>query len=108
MRNLRKVATAALTGVAFNVLATASALAQTYYTYGTDDAAASGIFGAGLLIYCCVLLVGVIIWIALAVWVYKDAKKNNPEQATLWLIVTLLLGLLGVVVYLVAGRNPKK
>lgn len=45
-----------------------------------------------------------VVWILLAVWVYRDAKKRGME-ATLWLLLVLLTGLIGLIVYLIVRRD---
>ena len=51
------------------------------------------------------LIIGLIaVWILLAVWVYRDAKKRGME-ATLWLLVVLLTGFIGLIVYLIVRRE---
>jgi TctA family transporter len=51
------------------------------------------------------LIIGLIaVWILLAVWVYRDAKKRGME-ATLWLLVVLLTGFIGLIVYLIVRRD---
>ena len=42
-----------------------------------------------------------VVWVALAYWVYKDANKRNMDNAVLWAAITFLLGLIGLVIYLV-------
>ncbi len=52
-----------------------------------------------------ILILGLlVVWILLAVWVYRDAKKRGME-ATLWLLVVLLTGFIGLVVYLIVRRE---
>ncbi len=41
-----------------------------------------------------------IIGIALAVWVYKDAKKRDMNAAV-WLLIVLLTGCIGCIIYLI-------
>jgi uncharacterized BrkB/YihY/UPF0761 family membrane protein len=41
-----------------------------------------------------------LVWVALAYWVYKDANKRNMDNAILWAAITFLLGLIGLVIYL--------
>jgi len=51
------------------------------------------------------LIIGLIaVWILLAVWVYRDAKKRGME-ATLWLLLVLLTGIIGLIVYLIVRRE---
>jgi TctA family transporter len=58
------------------------------------------IFG-GIILF----IIGLIaVWILLAVWVYRDAKKRGME-ATLWLLLVLLTGFIGLIVYLIVRRD---
>lgn len=41
-----------------------------------------------------------IISIILAVWVYSDAEKRGMEAA-LWLLIVLLTGIIGLIIYLI-------
>jgi hypothetical protein len=51
------------------------------------------------------LILGLLaVWILLAVWVYRDAKKRGME-ATLWLLLVLLTGFIGLIVYLIVRRE---
>jgi hypothetical protein len=54
---------------------------------------------------CIVCLVVFGIWIALAVWVYKDAKSRGMDNAMLLTIVTIITGVLGLIIYLL--MRPK-
>jgi len=45
-----------------------------------------------------------IISILLAIWVYKDAKKRNMN-AVLWLIIVLIFGCCGCIVYLIVRKK---
>ncbi len=50
-------------------------------------------------------LICLAIWIALALWVYKDAKSRGMDNAVLLTIVTAITGLLGLIIYLL--MRPK-
>jgi hypothetical protein len=54
---------------------------------------------------CVVCLVIFAVWIALAVWVYKDAKSRGMDNAMLLTIVTIITGVLGLIIYLL--MRPK-
>lgn len=41
-----------------------------------------------------------ILGIALAVWVYKDAKKRDMNAAV-WLLIVLITGCIGCIIYLI-------
>jgi hypothetical protein len=81
-------------------------LAQRYdITSTVSDAYGFAGLSFGLVaLYCCVLCVPVIILIVLAAYVYKDAKKNNVENAPLWALLTLITGLIGLLIYFLAIR----
>ncbi|MCF2141214.1 MAG: hypothetical protein K9W44_14235 [Candidatus Lokiarchaeota archaeon] len=54
-------------------------------------------------LYIVLILVAFAINIALCVWVYRDAKSRGKD-GTLWLIVILVGGCLGLIIYLIV-RN---
>jgi len=49
-----------------------------------------------------------IIWLLIGLWAYKDAKSRGDEHAILWFLVVFLLGLIGLIIYLVVGRKERK
>jgi len=60
-------------------------------------------FGAlGFLILLPLILVAVffIVALLLAIWVYKDAKKRDMNAAV-WLLIVLVTGCIGCIIYLV-------
>lgn len=53
-------------------------------------------------------LVGIlvlIVGIALIVWTYSDAQKHSSHPAFLWAIVVFLAPVLGIILYLLLGRD---
>ncbi|MGV9204954.1 MAG: PLDc N-terminal domain-containing protein [Promethearchaeia archaeon] len=56
----------------------------------------SGMFG----IWIAVIVVSCIISIAIAVWVYRDAKERDMNE-TMWLLIILLTGCIGCIIYLI-------
>ncbi len=50
-----------------------------------------------------IFLIFLIIGILLAIWVYKDAKKREMN-AVLWLIIVLIFGCCGCIVYLIVRK----
>ena len=55
-----------------------------------------------------VLLLWLIIaagFLALVYFVYKDAQRNSQHPAFLWAIVVFLAPLLGLILYVLLGRN---
>ncbi len=59
------------------------------------------LFGGLALALC---LVWFVIWILVAVWVYRDAESRGMGGA-LWLIIVILLGLIGLIVYIVVRSD---
>ena len=84
-------------------LALASALAARVLAEPSD-------FGYALLallvfgFFILIIIALFVVWILLAVWVYRDAKKRGME-ATLWLLLVLLTGFIGLIVYLIVRRD---
>lgn len=62
---------------------------------------------------CILPVIMFIIWIVLAIWVYKDAEKRGKSGA-LWLIIVIITGIIGLIIWLVIrppiggepGQNP--
>lgn len=53
----------------------------------------------------CFLIIGLwVIFILIAVWVYRDAESRGMSGA-LWLIIVILLGLIGLIVYLIVRSD---
>jgi hypothetical protein len=49
------------------------------------------------------IIIAAVYWIVallLCIWVYKDAKKRDMN-ATMWLLIVLLTGCIGCIIYLV-------
>lgn len=64
--------------------------------------------GEGIAIFFCfVPLIIFAVHIALAVWVYKDAKKRG-ENEVLWLIVFLAGGIIGLIIWLIVRPDENK
>ncbi|MEM3042940.1 MAG: zinc ribbon domain-containing protein [Thermoplasmata archaeon] len=55
--------------------------------------------------FCLIPIILLIISILIAIWVYKDAESRGMS-GVLWLIVVLLAGIIGLIIYLVV-RKPK-
>lgn len=60
-------------------------------------------FGLGLI--CLIPIIWFIISILLCIWVYRDAESRGMG-GVLWLIVVLIAGIIGLIIYLVV-RKPK-
>jgi apolipoprotein N-acyltransferase len=100
MRRFRSTRLQALALAAGLALAGLPILAFAQDTSGSDAAA-----GVGILFTCFCYLIGLVIEIALTYWVYTDAKKRGNPNAVLWGVLTFFLGLLGLLIYILVGRN---
>jgi hypothetical protein len=45
-----------------------------------------------------------IIWLLIAIWVYRDAESRGMS-GVLWLLIVILLGLIGIIIYLVIRKD---
>lgn len=61
------------------------------------------LWGFGLLV-CLIPVVWFIIAILLCIWVYRDAESRGMN-GVLWLIVVLIAGIIGLIVYLVVRKE---
>jgi cytochrome bd-type quinol oxidase subunit 2 len=91
-RRLRKILTA--------VLLLMLALPLLAQTDAESEAAGAAALAAGG-ISCVIGLVALVVWILIVVWVYRDAKARGMDNAVLWLVIVLITGLLGLIIYLV-------
>ena len=60
--------------------------------------------GAFFAVYFVFIIIVLAINVAVAVWVYRDAEKNGMDGA-IWLIVVLVGGCVGIIVYLIISRD---
>ena len=84
------------------LMATASATIASAQDELTEEEAAA--FGLGLAVCAVIAIIWFIIFIAIAIWVYKDAEKRGSSGA-LWLILVILLGIIGIIIWLIV-RPP--
>lgn len=91
-----------LIGSPFVFLSTAL-LAQTESATPTElsGAAAAGVFGG----VCIFQLILIAIWLFVAIWIMKDAKKRNSPNRTLVTVLGWLVWPVGLIVHLVT--RPK-
>ena len=57
-------------------------------------------------IFCLIPLIWFVIAILLCIWVYKDANSRGMNGA-LWLIIVILTGILGLIIYLLVRAGEK-
>jgi len=60
--------------------------------------------GGGALVLLFGLLT-LLVQLGIIVWIYSDAQRRSDQPAFLWAIVAFLAPLLGLVLYLILGRN---
>lgn len=53
---------------------------------------------------CGLLIAWLVVFILIAVWVYRDAESRGMSGG-LWLIIVILLGLIGLIVYLIVRSS---
>jgi hypothetical protein len=51
-------------------------------------------------LFCAIWVVFFIVWLMVALWVYRDAESKGQSGA-LWLLLVLLTGLIGLIIYLI-------
>lgn len=59
-------------------------------------------FGAFAVLIFAVLMA---VFLGMVVWTYSDAQQNSTQPAFLWAIVVFFAPLLGVVLYMLLGRD---
>jgi hypothetical protein len=61
-------------------------------------------------IFCLIIIIPLIIFIVLAIWVYKDAERRG-SSGILWLIIVFFTGIIGLIIWLVVrppiGGHPQ-
>ncbi|HET6362579.1 MAG TPA: hypothetical protein VFH11_11045 [Gemmatimonadota bacterium] len=70
---------------------------------GSDDAAgcaACGACGAGIGVIIFIFVAILAINIALLVWVARDAKARGMDSSVLWMILVMVTGPIGLIIYL--------
>jgi uncharacterized membrane protein YhaH (DUF805 family) len=68
---------------------------------GTDEGAkaCSACAGCGGL-FLFIVVVGIVLNIALLVWVARDAKARGMDSAVLWMILVMVTSFIGLIIYL--------
>jgi FtsH-binding integral membrane protein len=57
-------------------------------------------------IVCLIPVVWFIVGLLLCIWVYRDAESRGMGGA-LWLIIVLIAGIIGLIIYLVVRKDKK-
>jgi uncharacterized membrane protein YoaK (UPF0700 family) len=59
-----------------------------------------------LAVFCLLPIIWFIVAILLCIWVYRDAESRGMN-GVLWLIVMLIAGIIGLIIYLVVRKEKK-
>lgn len=107
MDKLKKLFLIGLAIIVLSITISNTVAATNPYGYDFDPAAFAAGFGA---LVCGVIIVVCIMWIILAIWVYKDAEKRG-SSGVLWLLIVLITGIIGLIIWFVVrppiGGKPK-
>lgn len=95
MNKTKKLSIIALACILLSLATTSASAADS-----TDTAAFLG-FSA---LICGVLVAVFIVFILIAIWVYRDAEKRG-SSGVLWLIIVIITGIVGLIIWLVV-RPP--
>jgi hypothetical protein len=102
MNNTKNITILAFIGIT-TLIAISGLVNATYeYDYYSDDAWLWG--GLGLAACGIWIIIWFVIFILIAIWVYRDAEKRGSSGA-LWLIVVIILGIIGLIIWLIV-RPP--
>jgi hypothetical protein len=109
MKNIKNLTAASVAALS---LAPIAANAQTYsttYTTSTADTAAGAGLAIGSMIFLGILsIVGLVLfifWILMLVDVFKRTNWKQPNDKTIWIVVVILLGYLGAIIYYFAVKR---
>ncbi len=87
-----------------------SSIVTAYEPYNIDNVDA-GLLGLGVMVIIGIFLAVFIIFILIAIWVYRDAEKRG-SSGVLWLLIVLLTQIIGLIIWLVVrppiGGHPKQ
>jgi uncharacterized membrane protein len=114
MEKLKKLSIIVLAIIVLSIGISSTVTATNPYLddyYGTDPETAGAFFGMAMLTCAIIAIIWFVIWILVAIWVYKDAEKRG-SSGILWLILVILLGIIGIIIWLVIrppiGGHPNK
>lgn len=77
------------------------------YEYDLYDSTAEEIAAIMAMVGFIILLIIVVIWIILAVFVYKDAERRGAEHPGLWALLVLFTGIIGLIIWFILRPNRK-
>ena len=70
----------------------------------SDEEAAAACLG-GCAFYAFMIIAGLVINIAILVWVARDAKSRAMDSSVIWMILVFFTGLIGLLIYILS--RPK-
>ena len=73
--------------------------------YRNDDTAALGACAACSGFFIVLVIAIIALNIALLVWVARDAKARGMDNSVVWMVLVMITGLLGLIIYLLS--RPK-
>jgi len=96
-----------LSGTALTLLSTSALLAQDTSPTPTQltDAQAAGLMAGCGIAALVPMLIGIAIWLWIAIWIMKDSAKRNSPNRTLVVVLGWLIPLVGLIVHL--ATRPK-
>ena len=53
------------------------------------------------------IILSLVVYVLLGIWIYKDAEKRK-KSGVLWLLVYLLTGILGIIIWLIVRPKETK
>jgi len=62
-------------------------------------------YWSSMLIWLIPLLIYYVLGVLCAIWVYRDAKGRRGMPATTWLVIVLLTGIVGLIIYIIIREN---
>ncbi len=102
----------ALAGSAMSLLPVLAYAEQADYNYGTTDASANAVSGGvvavifavwGVLVIGGILLL--VFWVVMLIDVLKRTNWKQESDKTLWILLVILLGYLGAIIYYFAIKR---
>jgi len=74
---------------------------------GAEADSAAAAYAATMIALTVFWIIWIVIAILMCIWVYKDAKERDDVNETLWLIIVLLTGIIGFLIYYFVIRKEK-
>jgi hypothetical protein len=107
MKTLKKAGLITLLAGLASLLLAAPALAADYSVTTTSSGDAAGATVGIIMIVCYLLalVIGLAIYIWVAVWIYKDASKRDTS-AVMWVLLWIFFSWVGLIIYLIV--RPKE